>query len=63
VAGKALEDFVFAAEKGGLLHLRNLRHTAASPTVASGANVKVVQTIAGSSAGDPDPRPVRPPPD
>jgi len=69
VAGKAPGDFVFAAEKGGVLHLRNfrrtsfdpavrvtgltgltphaLRHTAASLAIASGANVKVVQTMLG----------------
>ena len=63
------DDFVFAAEKGGVLHLRNfrrtsfdpavravgldgltphaLRHTAASLAIASGANVKVVQTMLG----------------
>ena len=69
VAGKAPGDFVFTAEKGGVLHLRNfrrssfdpavratglesltphaLRHTAASLAIASGANVKVVQTMLG----------------
>ncbi|CCG02160.1 tyrosine-type recombinase/integrase [Blastococcus saxobsidens] len=69
VADKLPGDFVFAAEKGGLLHLRNfrrmsfdpavraagldgltphaLRHTAASLAIASGANVKVVQTMLG----------------
>jgi integrase len=69
VAGKAPGDFVFAAEKGGVLHSRNfrrssfapavratglegltphaLRHTAASLAIASGANVKVVQTMLG----------------
>lgn len=69
VAGKEPGDFVFAAEKGGVLHLRNfrrtsfdpavravglegltphaLRHTAASLAIASGANVKVVQTMLG----------------
>jgi integrase len=69
VAGKAPGDFVFAAEQGGVLHLRNfrrqcwnpavraagldgltphaLRHTAASLAIASGANVKVVQTMLG----------------
>ncbi|SNR59397.1 Phage integrase family protein [Blastococcus mobilis] len=69
MAGKAPSDFVFAAEKGGVLHLRNfrrksfdpavraagldklnphaLRHTAASLAIASGANVKVVQTMLG----------------
>src|SRR3954447_10362337 len=69
VAGKAPDDFVFPAEKGGVLHLRNfrrhswnpavhaagldgltphaLRHTAASLAIASGANVKVVQTMLG----------------
>ncbi len=69
VAGKAPAEFVFTAEKGGLLHLRNfrrlsidpavraaglegltphgLRHTAASLAIASGANVKVVQTMLG----------------
>ncbi|MGY1761041.1 tyrosine-type recombinase/integrase [Geodermatophilus sp. SYSU D00779] len=69
VAGKQPGDFVFAAEKGGVLHLRNfrresfdpavraagldgltphgLRHTAASLAIASGANVKVVQTMLG----------------
>jgi integrase len=69
VAGKAPDDFVFPAEQGGVLHLRNfrrkswnpavraagldgltphaLRHTAASLAIASGANVKVVQTMLG----------------
>ncbi len=69
VAGKGPADFVFTAEKGGLLHLRNfrrlsfdpavraagvqgltphgLRHTAASLAIASGGNVKVVQTMLG----------------
>jgi integrase len=69
VAGKAPGDFVFAAEKGGVMHSRNfrrksfdpavraaglegltphaLRHTAASLAIASGANVKVVQTMLG----------------
>ena len=68
VADKLPGDFVFAAEKGGVLHLRNfrrmtstppsarrpgrahpaaLRHTAASLAIASGANVKVVQTMLG----------------
>lgn len=69
VAGKSVDDYVFAAEKGGVLHLRNfrrnsfdpavaatgldgltphaLRHTAASLAIASGANVKVVQTMLG----------------
>ena len=69
VAGKEPSDFVFAAEQGGVLHLRNfrrtsfdpavraaglegltphaLRHTAASLAIASGANVKVVQTMLG----------------
>ena len=69
VAGKAPGEFVFTAEKGGVLHLRNfrrssfdpavratglegltphaLRHTAASLAIASGANVKVVQTMLG----------------
>jgi Site-specific recombinase XerD len=69
LAGKEPESFVFAAEKGGVLHLRNfrrdvfdpavrvtgpdgltphaLRHTAASLAIASGANVKIVQTMPG----------------
>jgi integrase len=69
VAGKAPDEFVFAAPKGGVLHLRNfrrntfdpavlaagldgttphgLRHTAASLAIASGANVKVIQTMLG----------------
>ncbi len=69
VTGKGPAEFVFTAEKGGLLHLRNfrrlsfdpavraaglegltphgLRHTAASLAIASGANVKVVQTMLG----------------
>ena len=69
VAGKEPGDFVFAAEQGGVLHLRNfrrtsfdpavraaglhgltphaLRHTAASLAIASGANIKVVQTMLG----------------
>jgi integrase len=69
VTGKEPGDFVFSAEKGGVLHLRNfrrkswdpavraaglqgltphgLRHTAASLAIASGANVKVVQTMLG----------------
>jgi integrase len=69
VAGKEPSDFVFAAEQGGVLHLRTfrrtsfdpavrvagldgltphaLRHTPASLAIASGANVKVVQTMLG----------------
>jgi integrase len=69
VVGKNPDDFVFSAERGGVLHLRNfrrnvfdpavaaagltgltphaLRHTAASLAIASGANVKVVQTMLG----------------
>jgi len=75
VAFKQSDDFVFAADRGGLLHLRNfrrdvfdpavraagldgltphaLRHTAAGSAIASGANVKVVQTMLGHYAGDP----------
>lgn len=69
VAGRAPDDFVFPAPRGGLLRLRNfrrqgfepaaaraglpnltphaLRHTAASLAIASGANVKVVQSMLG----------------
>jgi integrase len=69
IAGKGPDEFVFAAPKGGVLHLRNfrrttfdpavraagldgltphaLRHSAASLAIASGANVKVVQSMLG----------------
>ncbi len=69
LAGRAPEDFVFSAPRGGVLRLRNfrrqgfepaaaqaglpgltphaLRHTAASLAIASGANVKVVQSMLG----------------
>ncbi len=68
-AGKARDDLVFPARRGGVLRVNNfrrshfdraagaidvagftpheLRHTAASLAIASGADVKVVQTMLG----------------
>jgi integrase len=43
------------------LHPHQLRHTAASLAIASGADVKVVPQMFGHSSGDHDARHLRPP--